>query len=290
MIYRIFLLWIIATLSSPPASAEEPVRYRIELLVLRHLDARTEARRVPDLRDFSAALDLTQPAQPPEAAAGDPLPPAEPATGPSAGASATDDRDAAAEPPAAVWIEQPGDTMQEAWRLLRLSAGFRPELYFSWEQADAAPFPLVRVHDAELLREDDSGAGQRDGAAAPDAAVPAAADGGEAAGAGLPEPTRYYRIDGTARLRRARFLHLELDIEWREAIAGLDLAAPDEASGSAPAPPRPDAFQIHRIQQNRPVRTQQVEYFDGPFLGVLAVISRIAAEGDPSTAEDLTGN
>jgi hypothetical protein len=288
MTYRIFLLWIIATLSSPPVSAEEPVRYRIELLVLRHLDARVAARRVPDLRDFSTALDLTQPAQPPEEAAGDSQPPTDAATGPLSAASATNDRDAAAEPPAAVWIEQPGDTMQEAWRLLRLSAGFRPELYFSWEQADAAPFPLVRVHDEELLREGDSGAGQHDRAAAPGAAVAAAADGGEAAAAGLPEPPRYYRIDGTARLRRARFLHLELDIEWREPIAGVDPAAPDEASGRPPAAPRPDAFQIHRIQQNRPVRTQQVEYFDGPFLGVLAVISRIAAEGDPSTA-DVTG-
>jgi hypothetical protein len=271
--YKIFLTLFLILVAGSGADAEKPVRYRVELIVLRHLDATAAARLEPVLKDFSASVDLV-PRELPEGA-----------TENAAAAGELISNDAALatlaeEPPPLVWVESPGDTMQETWRRLRQSANFRPELYFSWEQADADPLPQVRVHDGQLLYEHDPWAGQRAELPAPSNAM--------AADDAVPEPLRYYHIDGTARLRRSRFLHLELDIEWREPAASGESAAPalnepETAPGSAPPPPA----NVHRILQSRTVRTDQVQYFDGPFIGVLALVTRIgpAAESTEETEE-----
>ncbi|MEJ8568182.1 CsiV family protein [Elongatibacter sediminis] len=372
------------------AEAEETeTRYRVELLVLRHLDSTADPRLEEYFRDFSEALDLRAPKTDDEVSA-DPANPAanestaNTASGPGdrtetgsgevlgqsngdkpgtsdlsqqgAGDSAIAD---AGEPPlgsagdemieeppepVATLIEEPGETLSDAWRRLRQSAGFRPLLYFSWEQSENEPFPSLRVHDDELLHEDDPWAELRlpsdpaSGALAgsqppaefgdvpsgpvPSSQMPNAQPAGEtpppeAAGShaatdtALPDPRRFYRLDGTARLRRSRFLHLELDLEWREPQSP-GIAYPDALdSASIPADPAPlpdtpvsapsgmtgpvaggdtaretpPAIAVYHLQQSRQVRTDQVEYFDGPFLGVLAVISRIEVPVEPRTPD-----
>jgi hypothetical protein len=100
----------------------------------------------------------------------------------------------------------------------------------------------------------------------------------------LPPPLRFYRLDGTAQLTRSRFLHLALDVAWREPVFGeLPLRPPLPPSDGVPADaeqvlPVPESFRVHRLQQRRQVRSDRVEYFDGPVLGVLARISRVAAD------------
>ena len=96
----------------------------------------------------------------------------------------------------------------------------------------------------------------------------------------LAEPTRYYRLDGTARLRVSRFLHLDLDIEFREpAAAGtpqpVAISATSAATGPDPGTPTATAYQVYTIRQSRQVKIQDLHYFDGPVIAVLALVSRV---------------
>jgi hypothetical protein len=175
--------------------------------------------------------------------------------------------------------------MQESWRRLRLSGPFRPEQYLSWEQGSAEPFPSLRIHDLETVMVDDPWADLRaelveqatvftdttdpDQAESPDE---------ESEEQQIPDPIAYYRLDGTASLKRSRFLHLEFDLQMRSALwdptmveESLDDAIENES-------PRPSSFLVHSLQQSRQVRSGRMEYFDGPVLGVLAYITTIKAE------------
>jgi hypothetical protein len=223
-------------------------------LVLRHLDGQAELLPQTALRDFSAALDLLLPQV--ESAAAEPVvADGTPVQGFDEQALATAAEPETAEPesadPAAqiVLVETQSDTMQLAWQRLRGSSAYRPELYLSWQQPGQQPFPLIRLHDQEVLIEDDPYAGLRmniDGDA-------------ESADIALPEPTRFYRLDGTARLRRSRFLHLDLEIEYREPLsADVAQAEPPAATHQAYAETasRPAAYRVHTLQQSRQVRIQ----------------------------------
>ncbi len=265
-------------LGCPGVDAADP-GYRVELLVLRHLDGQAELLPQTTLRDFSAALDLL-------------LPPAEPAAEEPALAGGTPVQGVEAQPlpaeeqpqaaDAAVQIllvETQSDEMQLTWQRLRGSSAYRPELYLSWQQPGQEPYPLIRLHDQEVLIEDDPYAGLRMNA-----------DGdAESADIALFEPTRFYRLDGTARLSRSRFLHLDLDIEYREPLSGdaaqaQPPAAADQAYGETA--PRPTAYLVHTLQQSRQVQIEHMEYFDGPVFGVLALVSRI----DVTTGQDTTAD
>ncbi len=126
----------------------------------------------------------------------------------------------------------------------------------------------------------------------------------------LPLPEYYFRIDGTANLTRTRFLHLDLDIELREPLyeplhvplhdprigqtgdgnaatetgpepGAVEMVAATNPEAISPAEPGTrsgptadaTAFRIHRIDQRRQVKTEQMEYFDGPVIGVLALVT-----------------
>lgn len=295
MRYKAYLIIIIMLAMSCQDCFGEDQRYRVELIVLRHLEGFSEQPPVTVLTDFTAALDLLAP------------PPLETATD-QVGSDNSGEANADLAPPAtgeeeilvtepeepvAVLIETPGDMMQQAWRRLRSSSGFRPELYLSWEQADREPYPSIRVHDQELVLEEDPWAelrlaqtGDTVGTVFSDTGLKPAPGsqtgvdfitGEETLIAALPEPTRYYRIDGTARFSKSRFLHLDLDIELRELLFGdqdQEMALPAAISDDELAPP-PTAFQVHRVHQSRQVQSQEMEYFDGPVFAILVLISRV---------------
>ncbi len=241
-------------LRSQAAHGQEQ-RYRVELLVLRHLDGYSAKEPTAALTDFSAAMDLLAPpaenslsgqadlsgsqssvqtgvqtlVQPPDQ------------SGNQSGAQSEN----GLQPPVA-FQETPGEVMQQAWRRLRSANGLRPELYFSWEQAASAGSPEIRIHDKDLIFEQDPYASLQDAAAfQPAGAARAQADSGyadaEAARgelkpeSGAPGLVEYFRLDGTARLRVSRFLHLDLDIEFREPA---DAAPQQEALQSGTPIPR----------------------------------------------------
>ncbi len=205
-------------------------------------------------------------------------------------------------------------------------------MFRAWDQSGNPPFPQLRVHDDELLYEidpstlpgntlgnapvDEHGArvfsDQTMNLAANASRNPESAIlSGEEQQA--PPVQYFYRIDGTARLTRSRFLHLDLDVELREplyetAIGEAPAASSDAAlneaftgaavaSGSVMQQPaesikrtgpaaNASAFRIHRIAQKRQVKAGQMEYFDGPVIGLLVLVTGFdvnseAAEPEP---------
>ncbi|MDX1379693.1 MAG: CsiV family protein [Xanthomonadales bacterium] len=269
-------------LASAPVAAQTPAlpdepRYRVELIVLMHLDHGEEARRMRWLEDYSAALDLLapepegedpdavegltmdgEPAAPPEAGAASAIDPAASTDAAAAGDGSEAGDAALAEEAAAdplggvVHVPELGGQMQDAWRRLRLSGPFRPLQYLAWEQGASAPFPLLRVHDEVLVLVQDPWAEERaalEAAAAitDEPVIPASGDDAAAGLAedgedtGLPPPIQYFRLDGTAQLTRSRFLHLALALEWREPLYGLagDPVNDPSLAGAPPPPANP---------------------------------------------------
>jgi hypothetical protein len=281
MRYVIYLtLFIICLLNAVPVLAQD-TRYRVELLVLTHLNHAQEPRELKHLEDYSPATDFLTPTDPEEevdeeeekeelTADAEPMPEAvEP------------------DPNAIIHIEEMSEIMREAWRRLRLSGPFRPEQYLSWEQGSEAPFPALRIHDPEVIMIVDPYAEQRlELLELEQATVFADAAGlvalNETEEPELPEPTVFYRLDGAVTLKRTRFLHLELDLQLREALWDEESPAPVEVMVPEYEKPPPSAFLVHALQQSRQVKTQRMEYFDGPVLSVLAFITSIQVDSaDP---------
>jgi hypothetical protein len=317
MIYRLFLILFLIWFIDPQSVFAENERYRVEVLVLTHLDHGQQGTEAVKLEDFSSALDFLQPP--------------EEETEPVGEADAEEPADVEPEPVdeqalvevdpaeleaevlnAVVHVDEMGPEMQEAWRRLRLSGPFRPLQFLAWEQGSNPPFPTLRVHDADAVLIEDPWAEQRLEESAHDADSPLPGesvtgsapamppvtnedenddgidDEGEDA---LPDPISYYRLDGTARLIRTRFLHLALALEWREPVYDpMQPALPDSPALEAgldglPIEPLPSGFLVHRLEQSRPVRTGRMEYFDGPVLGVLAWVTEVTDQLDPAAVE-----
>jgi hypothetical protein len=334
MFYRYYLIFLITILLVPGAVSGADSRYRVEVLVLKHLQSDAEARQLDWLRDMSAhSLDLMQPEPEESEDEGSETDPGDTATTArqAPGEEESDqlseltatglDADALPEEdiPFAdvVLVETMSDAMQDAWRRLRLSAPFRPEQYLSWEQGGEAPFPALRVHNTEVLMIDDPFAELRAAANGEiissfgnpqqpfvfgDLETPELLSDGEATGDSVaisdaetdeqdeeevpfPDPTLYYQLDGTVTLRKTRFLHIDLDLEHREALYDpleleAALSAQNRAEDEQPEMPIPTSFLVHPLVQSRQVKTQRMEYFDGPYLGVLVYLTAVEAVED----------
>ena len=131
MKYITFLMLFILMYASPALQAQD-VRYRVELLVMLHLNHGETPERADWLADYTAAVDLLAPEEePPE-----PCPdPALDTGGDSvediapASAATEEPAEQPPDPNALFRVEEMGPEMQDAWRRLRLSAGFRPLQY-----------------------------------------------------------------------------------------------------------------------------------------------------------------
>ena len=194
MKYRTFLIIFLTLASYAVTGIAQEKRYRVEILVLTHLQHDEEPREVGWLRDFSDSLDFLIPEDPEEpgeesaglpegedtgSSPGAPLN-ADPApTDPAFADMATGEMADLAEAPEfpgdllaaeeteeepwadVIHVEEMGEVMQESWRRLRLSAPFRPEQYLSWEQSENEPFPSLRIHNQEIVLVVDPYAEQR---------------------------------------------------------------------------------------------------------------------------------
>ena len=302
MRYRyILILFLLMIACMAPALAQD-TRYRVEILVLRQLEQNEEAQERLHLPDYSGATDFLTPApmddEEVEGSAEGVTP--EVVESELAGTEAEDENDAvqadeALDPNRLVHREEMSGVMQEAWRRLRLSGPYRPEQYLSWEQGSEEPFPVLRLHDLDVVMVDDPWAAYR-----PEPGVPGPGGStttqttmifgdaagletsGELEGPLLPDPVYFYRLDGTVMLKRTRFLHLELDLQMREPVRAPEpLTAPATGSESS-QPALPASFLVYELKQSRQVRTGRMEYFDGPVLGVLAFITEIEEESGNS--------
>lgn len=279
----ISVLLILAGLQS--AAAQDRSRYRVEIIVLNHLQHDALPDEVTRLQDYSAALDFLAPAagdgDEDGGEAGDENGGAGQESGPAevSGELAADGEPAIDPEPAVAHLPEMGPEMKEAWRRLRLSGPFRPLQFLAWEQSGDAPFPVLRLHDLEVVHSEDPWAELRHtpgSVAAPPLSEAAGGSGVEEAAVGaLPPPVHFYRLDGSVSLTRGRFLRLALSLELREPV---------------PAAAAPPAFRVHRLEQTRSVRIGRMEYFDGPVLGVLAWVTRVSdriADEQAATAGEL---
>ena len=107
---------------------------------------------------------------------------------------------------------------------------------------------------------------------------------------------------GTLRLHISRFLHLTLDLEYRELLAPQAGTRPPDAPGSAePAPaaapsggfsPRPalstrdladvEVSRRYHLNSERRIRSTEVHYFDSPFFGVIVVVQPYEPAAPPA--------
>jgi hypothetical protein len=293
MKYHYYLiLFIVCLLKLGPVLAQD-TRYRVEVLVLTHLDHNQQPKEIKHLADFSAATDFLTPpeVEPEKDTAGNKIAEQEIIEEEDAAEQLPEEPD----PNALVHIEDMSDVMREAWRRLRLSGPFRPEQYLSWEQGSEEPFPALRLHDLEVVMVDDPYAELRRELL--EQALEEAVDEeqttvfADAAGLDalseteepeLPDPTLYYRLDGAVTLKRTRFLHLGLDLQLRDAIWDDGMPVVPAGNETELEQAVPSAFLVHGLQQSRQVKTRRMEYFDGPVLAVLAFITSIKVEtGDP---------
>lgn len=164
-------------------------------------------------------------------------------------------------------------TMADAWRRLSASTQFQPLAWRAWYQPLSRQqlSPRIRVHDDEIIRIRWFN---------PERIVPSlpldllARDFD--LNAYLPESD--YRLDGALRLRQRQFMHIELDLVWREraepSFGPLDSAFLQMGE-----------YEVHRMVQSRTVRTDRLEYFDSALFGVLVLIQRWQPEQhDPAQA------
>lgn len=298
---NLLISFLIIGLALDSASAQDG-RYRVEVIVLTHLDHGEAPREAVTPRDYGEAIDFLAP--PPETN-GETGETVEPVLEPLPESAAPADQDAAEaqvpEPPRVVHIEELGPEMQDAWRRLRLSGPFRPLVALAWEQADDEPFPRLRVHDGEVVLSRDPWSDVRERLEAGETVDPwllaglppllPPADGAAATDEvtleRLPPPNLFYALDGVVSLIRSRFLHLHADLQWREPVFAAPSAEPltlprglrtlPTATPAVDAEPVPTSFRVFELDQDRQIRTGQVEYFDGPVLSLLARVTALEA-------------
>jgi hypothetical protein len=76
---------------------------------------------------------------------------------------------------------------------------------------------------------------------------------------------------------------LYLDLEYREAKPQNSVEAGFLDRNDLQAEPgtlvtEPDVYGVYELKQNRQISTEQMQYFDTPFLGALVYVTRIQPE------------
>lgn len=171
-----------------------------------------------------------------------------------------------------------GGVLDQARQRLEGSPRYRPILSMAWRQRVGAfsnPVP-VRVRGGGVL-----------GHRLSDDAAPTLASNGTLPTAGLPEGASaakdsraIHEVDGTVSLVRGRYLHLNLDLVFRERDSTLVTrgASPAYTANRSLA-----SFPTWRIAERREIRPGQLHYFDHHRFGVIAVARPWLA---PGAAED----
>lgn len=212
--------------------------------------------------------------------------------------------DEAAAPEVPVALEKRDGAFANIWARLDRLAEYEPLVRLTFEQTLFDFHPPVRVHGDEVLAEEIHIPGN---IAYLDLA------GNNTGGAFDDYVTQLYRLDGTLQLRRSRFLHVDVDLEYRLDGPAWDREfppepplrlepgfewlgeAPGDGQGREPAaePAMPidatepmeapltepeEPFQVHRLEQSRQVRTNTLQYFDSAFLGAIVRVTQIADE------------
>ena len=174
-----------------------------------------------------------------------------------------------------------GSTFSGLWsRLDRLTA-YDPLAIMTYRQNRVDYHPPVRIHDEEVIAEELYFPGQ--------VFILDLTSTDPFTGFVVP----LYRLDGSVQLRRSRFLHLDLDLEYRvdnpgwnaaplptreeleQAVNENGLAGTESMPGTDEEQTEEQPFKVYTLQQSRQVKTDTIQYFDTSYLGVLARVTAI---------------
>ena len=241
----------------------EPGEYRVEVIVFRNLDVVVEPGSTKELRRFSQFPDLQDIAVSMAETVGDPLTPGEIP-------EKLRNTLAGELPDDLTILDGKSSYMDDVWRRLRSSRAYRPLIFSAWQQNRVDYYPPMRIHNQSMI----------DTQLLPPTSrvlVNLTADDPLA-----DYRSNFFQLDGTVQLRRSRFLHIHLDLVYRqmpEPGAGesefmrINDLSTDLPGESAVASRVTSTYDIFSLQQNRQVKTAQLEYFDTPFLGALVFIT-----------------
>lgn len=260
------LLPLLMILASSTSLAESGA-YRVEIIVFRNLLVEAEATEVSELRSFSQFPDTENNRSTQNLPAKTINQPGDVPTELSAvlRPDLPDDL---------VVVTRKSDMMDGVWRRLRSSKGYRPLVYAAWEQNRVDYYPPIRIHDQQVI----------DTQLRPPTTILYADLTAEDPLAAY--RSNFYQLDGSLQLRRSRFLHLYLDLEYRERkpqnANGADfLIGNNLQAGMETGPVNPVSYGVFAIKQNRQISTGRMQYFDTPFFGALVYVTSIAADQVP---------
>jgi hypothetical protein len=254
-----FLMTLLLLLASNALMAESGA-YQVEVIVFRNLVATPEFKAVEKLRSFSRYPDIT------DTGLAD-MPTAEP------GAVQSDLLDAQlAEvlrsdlPDDVHIVAQKSEAMDHAWRRLRSSQDYQPMFYAAWQQNQVDYYPPMRIHDSQIIDTE--------------LRVPTMIMFADLTAEDPLQAYRsqFYQVDGNLQLRRSRFLHLYLDLEFRQQV--LPGGYPQNTLNTVEITAETDSssqggikYGVYTLKQNRQISTSEMQYFDTPGYGVLVYVT-----------------
>lgn len=255
------LLPFLLLFASSAALAESGF-YRVEVIVFRNLTTTSESAEATELRGFSQFPDLEESPQNEESAMQ--------AAAPETEGLPTEFTDILQSdlPDDMRVVTARGKEMDDVWRRLRSSQSYQPLIYAAWEQNQVDYYPPMRIHDQQVI----------DTQLRPPTTIMVADLTAQDPLAAY--RSTFYQLDGSVQLRRSRFLHLFLDLEYREVkpqnAAGPGIQIGDmmqTASGGSTE--GAGNYGIYALRQNRQVSTGQMQYFDTPFFGALVYVTSL---------------
>jgi len=273
-------------------AVEYPPVYRVEAIVFRHADGRSDRRRAPGPADFTERLDpllvayANEAAQQQLARLARFLPVAEvPGTQDETTPFLEfEEQRLRPVPPVYAALGDLSTSMQRAMSRLLDAPDYEPVETRGWIQF-APPqrrSVAVRVHDRTVVEKLEPAARFPGPGPVPSPHVLPFGPLFQ-----TPPPARaIYRLDGSITLRQRRFLHLDLDLVWQsQTRAPADPGVDPDFALKPGAERRPEAkadaektaedeWELHRLQQSRVVRPGRLEYFDSSLFGVLVRVER----------------
>ena len=249
------------------AGLAESGAYRVEIIVFRNLLVEAESTEIADLRSFSQFPDTEEIRLTGSV-------PAKSATGSSGIPAELSEVLRPDLPDDLVVVTQKSNQMDSVWRRLRSSKGYRPLVYAAWEQNRVDYYPPMRIHDQQVI----------DTQLRPPTRIVYADQTAEDSLAAY--RSTFYQLDGSLQLRRSRFLHLFLDLEYRERKpqnangAGFPVDN-DMPVGIETGTDKPVTYGVFALKQNHQISTGRMQYFDTPYFGALVYVTPIAAAQTP---------
>ena len=148
-------------------------------------------------------------------------------------------------------------------RVLKLSRDYRPLLHVAWQQ------PGLDSRNTRAIHLDNTQFEEKP----PEQTEPEPGEGWDE-----PEYTAPVKIyDGIFRLRKSRYLHVDVDFAYFP--ESMELPIPGSPEGST-GNDRPSAGYV-RLTESRRIKTKELHYFDHPLFGLIVQVNRIEFNDKP---------